>query len=92
MHHTDHSNAFASWLRCHKPLSYFALAFGISWGGIANILAATGFNLAALQPLETGLIFVAMLLGPSVSGLVLTALPEGRPGSANSVRAFFAGG
>jgi membrane protease YdiL (CAAX protease family) len=67
-------------LRRHPLISYFALAFVISWGGIGTILAATGFDLAAPQPLATGLIFIAMLLGPSVSGLILTAVLEGRAG------------
>lgn len=70
----------ASWLRRHPLLGYFALCFGISWGGILIVLAATGFKLAALQPLETGLIFALMLLGPSASGLILTAVLDGRTG------------
>ncbi len=68
------------WLRRHPLLVYFALAFGISWGGIVCVVATTGFNLAAPQPIATGLFFVAMLLGPSVSGVILTALLEGRAG------------
>lgn len=68
------------WLRRHPLLVYFALAFGISWGGIACVVATTGFNLAAPQPVATGLFFVAMLLGPSVSSVILTALLEGRAG------------
>jgi len=68
------------WLRRHPLLLYFAMAFGISWGGIACVLATTEFNLTAPQPVATGLFFVAMLLGPSVSGLILTALLEGRSG------------
>lgn len=67
-------------IRRHPLLSYFALAFAISWGGIGIILAWTGFDLAAPQPLATGLIFIAMLLGPSISGLLLTALLDGRAG------------
>ena len=67
-------------LRHHPLLLYFAMAFGISWGGIGCVVGATGFNLAAPQPMQTGLFFVAMLLGPSVSGLILTALLEGREG------------
>jgi hypothetical protein len=40
------------------------LSYGISWGGILVVLAFTGFDLATLRPLDTGLIFVVMLLGP----------------------------
>ena len=60
--------------------SFFALTFGICWGGILVVLSATGFDLVDLRPLDTGLIFVLMLLGPSVSGLALTAVLEGRAG------------
>ena len=69
-----------TWLRRHSLLGYFAIAFGLSWGGIGIVVTATDFNLAAPQPLATGLFFVAMLLGPSVSSLVLTALTDGRAG------------
>ncbi len=71
---------FEPWLRRHPVCSFFFLAFGISWGGILLVMSATGFNLVELRPLDTGLIFVFMLLGPSTSGLALTALLEGRAG------------
>jgi membrane protease YdiL (CAAX protease family) len=71
---------FEPWLRRHPVCTFFFLAFGISWGGILLVLSATGFNLVELRPLDTGLIFVFMLLGPSTSGLALTALLEGRAG------------
>ena len=71
---------FEPWLRRHPVCSFFVLAFGISWGGILLVLSATGFNRVELRPLDTGLIFVFMLLGPSTSGLALTALLEGRAG------------
>jgi membrane protease YdiL (CAAX protease family) len=79
-HIATHPIAHASWLRRHPLLSYFAIAFGLSWGGIGCVLAATGFNLAMPRPIETTLFFVAMLLGPSVSGLILTARLDGRRG------------
>ena len=68
------------WLRRHPLIGYFALAYGISWGGILIVLGATCFDLVELRPLETGLIFLLMLLGPSTSGLALTALLDGRAG------------
>lgn len=69
-----------SWLRRHPLTGYFALAFGISWSGILIVLAAGGFGLSPMLPLEAGLILLAMLLGPSLSGLIVTALLDGRPG------------
>ena len=69
-----------SWLQRRPLLAFFGLAYGISWACIALILSATGFDLSNLRPLDTGLIFVAMLLGPSVGGLIMTAHLEGRAG------------
>ena len=71
---------FEPWLLRHPLCSFFVLAFGVSWGGILVVMATTGFDLLELRPLDTGLIFVFMLLGPSASGLALTALIEGRAG------------
>lgn len=67
-------------LRRHPLLGYFTLTFGISWGGILIVLIATGFDVSTPQPTELGILFVLMLLGPSVSGLTLTALLDGRAG------------
>jgi hypothetical protein len=69
-----------SWFGRKPLLGYFALAYGISWGGILVILALTSFDLTQLRPLDTGLIFVLMLLGPSTAGIASTALLYGRPG------------
>lgn len=68
------------WLRRHPLIGYFALAFGISWGGILVVMAVAGFNLSPMQPAEAGFIFAAMALGPSLSGVIVTALLEGRRG------------
>jgi membrane protease YdiL (CAAX protease family) len=67
-------------VRQHPLSSYFALAFGISWGSILIVLGATDFNLVENRTLDTGLIFVSMLLGPSVAGLTMTAMLDGRQG------------
>ena len=70
----------ALWLRRHPLLGYFALTYVISWGGILVVLGSTGFDLNVLRPLDTGLIFVCMLLGPSMAGLSMTAVLDGRAG------------
>lgn len=60
---------------------YFGLAFGVSWGGILIILGTHGFRFSALGTTrEYALIFAAMALGPSTSGLMLTALLGGHAG------------
>jgi membrane protease YdiL (CAAX protease family) len=70
----------APWLRRHPVFGYLTLAYGLSWGGILIVLGASGFDLKELRPLDTALIFVAMLLGPCVGGLVMLACLEGRAG------------
>ncbi len=69
-----------NWHRRHPLLGFIVLAFGTSWSGILIILAARGFDLSAMQSREAGLILAAMLLGPSMSGLIFTALVDGRGG------------
>ena len=65
----------------YKPLAaFFVLTFLLSWGGILVILAARRFDLAPMQPLEAGLTFLVMLLGPSASGVIVTALRDRGPG------------
>jgi hypothetical protein len=71
---------FLSWLRRHPLLGYFAAACSIRWGGILVVLGITGFDVVQLRPMDTGFIFVLMLLGPSTAGLAMTALLDGRPG------------
>ena len=69
-----------AWVRRYPLCSYFALVFGISWGGILIVLGAADFNLIELRRRDTGLIFASMLLGPSVAGLTMTAMLDGRQG------------
>lgn len=70
----------APWLRQHPLVGYFALAFALSWGGVGGFMVIGGFPMTALGPEESGLLFALMLLGPSVGGLVLTGVLEGREG------------
>jgi hypothetical protein len=69
-----------SFLHRHSLLSYFVLAYLITWGGILIFLASIGFEFTAIQMQEGLIIFGLMILGPCLSGLLLTALLEGRPG------------
>jgi uncharacterized protein len=65
----------------HPLLAYYALAFAISWGGFLMVVGPGGFP-GTQEQLETLLPFVAwaMLAGPSVAGILLTGLVNGRAG------------
>lgn len=65
----------------HPVATYFALAFVISWGGIL-ILVGPGGIPGTTEQTEILLPFVvlAMLVGPSVAGILLTGLVYGRVG------------
>jgi uncharacterized protein len=64
----------------HPLLGYFLLAYGITWGGIVVLLASKGFDLTTPEPGEKAVIVALMLLGPSISSLVLTVWLDGRAG------------
>jgi uncharacterized protein len=61
--------------------TYFALAFAISWGGILVVVGPGGIP-GSTEQTETLLPFVvlAMLVGPSAAGTLLTGLVHGRAG------------
>ena len=57
---------------------FYALAFGISWGGIVLILGPNGlFSTGTTMPFSGG---AALLAGPSIAGVLLTGLVDGRSG------------
>jgi CAAX protease family protein len=72
-----------AFMKGHPLLTYFALTFAISWSGflIAAWVGAGGFSPTPEQ-LQTLVPYAvpAMLLGPSVSGILLTGFIHGRAG------------
>ena len=66
----------------HPVPAYFALTFGISWGGA--LVAIGGFaGMSGTTPTsDPRFIYavLAMLAGPGITGILLTALVEGRNG------------
>jgi membrane protease YdiL (CAAX protease family) len=65
----------------HPVLTYFALAFGISWVGGLFVLGPGGIPTTIERLMTMGpVMYVAMLAGPSVAGLLMTSLVSGRAG------------
>jgi CAAX protease family protein len=68
-------------IKSHPLLAYFVLAFAISWGGILLVMSPGGILGArvvseGLMPL----VYLATLLGPSVAGIVMIGVVDGRAG------------
>jgi uncharacterized protein len=64
-------------------LSYFALAFAISWGAVLTVVGPGILDTTVEQEQTEVLLplaMLAMLLGPSVAGILLTGLLYGRAG------------
>jgi membrane protease YdiL (CAAX protease family) len=71
----------SDFIRKHPVACYFALAITISWAGILTIVWPTSLP----SPPEVAArlfvpVYIAMLLGPSVSGIAITALTGGTSG------------
>jgi membrane protease YdiL (CAAX protease family) len=60
-------------IRCHPLTAFFLSVYAISWSGILIVLAALWFRGDAMTLTGQGLIFLAMVAGPSISGLVFVA-------------------
>jgi membrane protease YdiL (CAAX protease family) len=67
-------------IRQHPIVAYFILTYIISWLGALLVAAPTLLRGQALGQLQGTLMFPVMLLGPSVSGIIMTALVHGRAG------------
>lgn len=67
--------------RGHPALSYFVLTFAISWGGVLAIVGPSGI-LGTKEEFERlfPIALPVIVLGPSVSGILLTGLVAGRSG------------
>lgn len=70
-----------TFIKKHAVPAYFALTFAISWGGFLMVVGPRGFAKTSWQtdgrfPFAV----LAMLAGPSVTGLLLTGLVDGKSG------------
>jgi membrane protease YdiL (CAAX protease family) len=78
----DHGMNISDFIKRHPVPFYFAMTFVISWGGILLLTGGPGSIFRASEQFDTQLPFVimAILAGPSLSGILSTALVNGRKG------------
>src|SRR5215208_7044314 len=71
-----------AFIRSHPVLSFFALVFAISWGGVLTVVGPGGIPATNKEQFETlfPIALLAMVAGPSVAGILLTGLLYGRAG------------
>ena len=70
-----------TFLRTHPLAAYFVLTFAISWGGVLLVVAPHGIPGTTEQTDRLfPYVYLAMLAGPSVAGILLTGLVHGRTG------------
>jgi CAAX protease family protein len=71
-----------AFIRKHSVLTYFALTFAVSWGGAFLAIGQAGGMKGTTPASDPRFVYalVAMLAGPSIVGIVLTAVLFGRAG------------
>ena len=69
-------------LKKHPLLTYVALTFIISWGGVLLVIGGPGKIHGAKEQFDILLpiVILVLLAGPSISGILLTALVYGKTG------------
>jgi membrane protease YdiL (CAAX protease family) len=70
----------SSFAKQHAVFSYYVLVFAISWGAILTVVGPSGFVSTTATSPAFALVGLASLLGPSLAGLMMTGLVNGRAG------------
>lgn len=77
-------NKIRTLVKKYAVLTYFILTFLITWGSIFLMVGSVGFPLSKAQIDAAGpMIYIGMLLGPSLAGLLMIGLVDGKAGFRN---------
>lgn len=82
LHSTRRMTTITAFIRRHPVSAYFGLTFVLSWGGMLLAIGSAGGMRGTTPASDPRFAYavMAMLAGPSVIGLLMTALVEGRTG------------
>ena len=76
--------------KSHHLFIYFLLAFAVSWGTILMVVGPGGIPIRMDQSGDVlPFIYMAMLIGPSFAGILLTVIIDGRAGFKNLLSRLF---
>jgi membrane protease YdiL (CAAX protease family) len=77
----DVMTAVEAFVTRHPLRTYFAIAFAVSWAGVLFVVGPGGIPTTIEHLMTIGpAMYVAMLAGPSVAGLLMISLVSGRAG------------
>jgi membrane protease YdiL (CAAX protease family) len=68
-----------TFIQRHPVLTYFILTFALSWGGMLLVIGGRGAIPGTSEQTDP-FVYLAMLPGPSIAGILLTGLVYGRAG------------
>jgi uncharacterized protein len=71
-----------AYIKNYPLLSFYALTFAITWGGLIMVVGGPSEILGSPEKFETrfGLVLLAWLAGPSVASILMTGFVHGRTG------------
>ncbi len=69
-----------SFIQRHQIASYFVLTYTISWLGALLVVAPNLISGSRITTINGLIMFPVMLLGPSIAGIAMTAIADGKSG------------